>query len=76
MVSLTLVIARITKVLEVEALGSNSLNNRRSVGPNTYTTQNGSTDLHAILLFDLRTHLLSRMTGHSVGNLMTKDDSE
>ena len=76
MVSLALVTTRIAEILEVKALGCDSLNNRGGIGTNAHSTKNSRTYLHTILLLDLRTHLLCRVTSHSVGYLMSEYDSQ
>ena len=76
MVGLALVITRILQVAEVEALCSDSLDDRRGVRSQAHATKDGCTDLHTILLLDLGAHLLGRVTGYGVGNLMSQHDGQ
>ena len=75
-VSLALMTARVTQVLEIEAVSDDSPDERRGVRAHTQHAGNCRTYLESLLLFHLRTHLLGRMARHSVGNLMSQHDSQ
>ena len=71
-VGLTLVIARILQILEVETLSDNGLHHRLRISTHAHSTGNSRTNLQSILLFNLRTHLLGRVAGYGMCYLMAQ----
>ena len=76
MICLALVIPGILQVTELEATGCDLLEQRRGGRADARCLQDRPTDLRAILLPHLLGHLLCRMLGYCMGNLMTEHDSK
>ena len=76
MVGLALMVARVFQVGEVQSLSGDGLSDGYGTGADAEDAGQRTECLHTVLLLHLGAHLLGRVTGYGVGDLMAEHDGQ